>query len=141
MSIKKEFKNFASKLSFSVHVKANPKARLIAELEALNSDAADSFIETEIKAGRMVPAERANFKSLFVQSALDDFARPLASGSRLAMLKENQQKKESNGLTQELIQPDINEAFLLRLGDSQIAKMEKDADDQVSKYVVRMTAT
>lgn len=124
MSFKEKFKKLAAAAGYSVTDNSTDAKRFaekkqraqalesaaiteLARLKKENFDAeADNFIAAEIKAGRMFPAERKTFKSLFVQAATDDDARPLASGSRLDNLKTVQEKREPHRFTEELLDPE-----------------------------------
>ncbi len=72
--------------------------------ESLAKDV-DSFITAEISAGRMIPAEKEGFKSLYLQAVADDEANSLADGSRLENLKAIQGKRKPHQLTKEVLSP------------------------------------
>lgn len=65
----------------------------------------DSFISAEINAGRMLPAEKKGFKSLYLQAAADDESNPLSEGSRVQSLKTIQEKRAPNTFTKEVLDP------------------------------------
>lgn len=111
-------------------VKAEQAEKAKAQIET----EADVFIAAECKAGRLTPAQKDTFKSLFVQAAADDNALPLAEGSRLQTLKNNQSKQFSHGLTDEHVDAEANEGFILALGDSK-TKLDKQIDAQADNYV------
>lgn len=96
---------------------------------------ADAFISAEVKSGRLYPAEAKTFKALYIQAAADDRRSPLKEGSRLGAFLENQKKRPAHKLTEEVIDAQANEGFILGLGDSSKSQMEKDAEAQVDEYV------
>jgi hypothetical protein len=89
----------------------------VAELEELARGAvarglrqeADAFIYAEVSAGRVVPAEAERLAEVYVQSGLDDAARPLKSivgrgeFTRLAYFKRGIQSRRPHALTKEEI--------------------------------------
>ncbi len=113
------------------------------EVEAVRAELfqtqANAFVEAEMKEGRLFPAEKAAFASLFVQAALDDHRTPLAEGSRLDAIKAIQTARPAHGLTQETVSGADNELFILGLGNSEKTQLDKDVDAQVSQYVGTVT--
>ena len=101
--------------------------------EQIKKDAG-TFVAAEIKAGRMFPAEKEKFESLFIQAAEDDQSSPLASGSRLENLKAIQEKRKPHGLTDERLDPKTG-AKTLPADDDPTAKLEQGAADQATGYV------
>ena len=96
----------------------SPSAEMVEELQTNLIDAqADAFIETEIKAGRMFPAEKETFKSLFIQAGRDDLASPLTEGSRIETIKATQAARKPHGLTEEVVDAEANNKVLLASGD------------------------
>lgn len=108
-----------------------------ARKEKLETDA-ETFIETEIRASRMLPTEKADFKSLYLQAAADDKANPLAEGSRLEQLKAVQQKRTPHKLTEELLDPKKG-LQNLQADDNPTAKLERAAEEQAANYVGTIT--
>ncbi len=96
------------------HEKVQLRLR-VAELEELARGAvtrglrqeADAFIHAEISAGRVVPAEADRLVEVYVQSGLDDAARPLKAivgrgeFTRLAYFKRGIQARKPHALTKE----------------------------------------
>jgi hypothetical protein len=95
---------------------------------------AETFVAAEIKAGRMFPAEKEKFESLFIQAAADDAANPLAAGSRLENLKAIQEKRKPHGLTDEKLDPKTG-LKNLPADDDPTAKLEQGAVNQANEYV------
>lgn len=76
----------------------------VAELQtASRRQAAQSFAAGEVAARRALPAERERLQSLYLQAAEDDAARPLAEGSRVALLAAQQAARPQHVLTAEHI--------------------------------------
>jgi signal peptide peptidase SppA len=101
--------------AIKIHVDA--EAALAATRTELVETQANAFIESEVKAGRMLPAEKDSFKSVFVQAASDDNASPLESGSRVESLKATQASRKPHGLTDEVIDAKANQVLLAATGD------------------------
>lgn len=80
------------------------------------TDAA-TYVESEVKAGRLFPAEKESFTSLYVQAATDDLNSPLAEGSRLATIKANQEKRAPHGLTDEVVDTKANQVLFANAGN------------------------
>lgn len=99
---------------------------------------ADSFVSAEVAAGRMMPAEKDEFKSLFLQAAADDANSPLATGSRLDNLKTIQSKRHSSGLTAEQLDPKAG-LQTVKVDESETAKLEKSAEAQTDDYIATLT--
>lgn len=105
--------------------------------EKLESEA-DGFIGAEVASGRMNPAEKDEFKSLYLQAAADDSASPLATGSRLDNLKAIQSKRSSSGLTTEQLDPKAG-LQAVKPDMSETAKLEASAEQQVDDYIAATT--
>lgn len=92
------------------------------EVEALYartaSAEASSFVTTEIQAGRMIPAEKEGFLSVYTQAAIDDRLSPLAEGSRVDALKATQTARKPHGLTSEVIDTEANTVVLASISGS-----------------------
>lgn len=112
-------------------VKAEQAEKITAQIKT----DCDAFVEAECAAGRLFPAEKATFAVVYAQAASDDLTAPLSEGSRLETLKANQEKRLPHGFTKEQVNADDNTVFILGLADSPTTKMQKEAEDQVNKYV------
>lgn len=82
-----------------------------AESRGLRQDA-EAFISSELSAGRVVPAEAERLVEVYVQSGLDDAARPLRAiagrgeFTRLGYFKRGIQARKSHALTREEVGSD-----------------------------------
>jgi hypothetical protein len=101
-------------------------AQLAATRSQLIETKADAFVESEIKAGRMLPSEKNGFKSIFVQAANDDDASPLAEGTRTAALTTAQAARKPHGLTDEVIDADATQVLLASTGDRSDDEKKRD---------------
>jgi signal peptide peptidase SppA len=99
---------------------------------------AENFVASEIKAGRLIPAEKEMFQSLYLQAAADDQASPLAEGSRLDNLKAIQENRKPNGLTSELLDPKTG-LKNVSADDDPVSKLEQSGHDQALAYVGAVT--
>lgn len=95
---------------------ANAKPDAVAELAQLKAEKiagdAKAFVDAEVKAGRLFPAEKATMESLFIQAANDDASSPLAEGSRVEALKANQTVRVPHTLTKEVVDAEANQVLL-----------------------------
>lgn len=114
---------------------AAPKSEITALKERLASTEAAAFVEAEVKAGRLYPAEKNAMQSLYVQAVLDDFASPLAKGSRVESIKASQAARKSHGFTDEKVDAEANEIFVLSMGGNSKTKMDREIESQVDAYV------
>ena len=87
---------------------------------------ASAFIDGEVKAGRLFPSEKETFASLFMQAAMDDFASPLPTGSRVETLKANQAARKPHSLTDEVVDADANQVLLAQAGDGITPERQKE---------------
>jgi signal peptide peptidase SppA len=94
------------------------------KLEALQAKMAErvtvdasAFVESEIKAGRLLPNEKAAVESLYIQAAADDESSPLATGSRVESLKAAQSARVPNTLMKEVVDAEANQVLLAASGD------------------------
>lgn len=75
-----------------------------AEAKAAQTKAdAESFVDAQIAAARVFPAERDGLLANMLQAAADDLIVPLASGSRVENLKAQVEGRPSHKLTEERI--------------------------------------
>lgn len=95
---------------------------------------AETFAVAEIKAGRLYSAEKDEFVAEYVQAATDDEASPLAEGSRVECIKARQEKRVSNGFTEEQLQADLK---TLPLAASEVSKLDAEVEAQASEYVAQ----
>ncbi len=86
---------------------------------------AETFATQEIAAGRMLPTEKDDFVGNYIQAIADDEAAPLPEGSRVARLEAQQSKRQSNGLTKEVVNAATNK----------IVFGQKDADEEMDAAV------
>ena len=151
MGFKDEFKAFAAKLGFQVSEEsekpevsdaeqilaekqaAEERANLAnAELEKVKAEQAEkqleqiksdasAYVESEIKAGRLYPAEKESFTALYVQAAQTDAAF-------LAALKTNQEKRVPHGLTEEVVNTEANQVLLAGSEQSSEARQKELAE-------------
>lgn len=97
--------------------RAEKAEQKLAEAEAKEiasfADAAQSFYETELSAGRIVPAEKDLFIESYIQAATDDRNAPLDAGSRVDRIKATQAKRAPHSFFDEKVSADANEKFLV----------------------------
>lgn len=117
------------------------EAQFAAFKEKTFATEAEAFVDSEVKAGRLYPAEKEAATNLFIQAARDDDKTPLATGSRVETLKTQQAARPSHGLNEEKISADANELRILALGNSEKSDMQKAADAQVASYVATVNPT
>lgn len=117
---------------------ANLKAERTQEKQSQLKTDAEKFVAGEIKAGRMIPAEKEKFESLFVQASIDDQSSPLAEGSRVDSLKEIQATRKPHNLTEEVLDPKTG-LKVLQTDETPTAKMERAAESQAAAYVGEIT--
>jgi signal peptide peptidase SppA len=120
---------------------AGVEAQFAAFKEQTFVSEAAAFVDAEVKAGRLYPAEKEAVTNLFVQAARDDDKSPLTTGSRLETLKAQQAARTPHGLDKETVSVDANELFILALGNSEKSDMRKAADAQVANYVATVNPT
>lgn len=93
-------------------IEADPRFKAMkAQVEAANAAAkiaaendAATFVASLVKSDRLLPAQEADAKSLFVQLAADDRVSPLASGvSRVAVARKLLDSNPKHGLTTEVV--------------------------------------
>lgn len=118
---------------------AELEAQIAEDKKAKITTDANAFADSEIVAGRMLPAEKTLFTSLYVHAASDDSASPLETGSRVESFKALQAARKPHGLTKEAVSGDDNEIFVLGLGETQKTKMQREAEAQVDNYVATVT--
>ena len=71
------------------------------------------FAAAQIKAGKVLPTEKADLVETLVQAALDDSVAPLASGeTRVGKIKAQTEKRKTNFLTEETINSEANHILL-----------------------------
>jgi signal peptide peptidase SppA len=113
---------------------AAPERDPAQEAEALHLRAAtaeaDSFMTTAIQAGRMTPAEKPAFLSLYVQAAADDRLSPVATSSRVESLKASYTARKANGLTEEVVDAEANQVILASISGSGSGNCSVSADRQ-----------
>jgi capsid assembly protease len=64
---------------------------------------AKAFVDAQLAASRLLPAEAEGAVADYLQAAADDAAMPLASGSRVDRLRQRIEARPSHKLTQELV--------------------------------------
>jgi signal peptide peptidase SppA len=113
---------------------AAPERDPAQEAEALHLRAAtaeaESFMTTAIQAGRMTPAEKPAFLSLYAQAAADDRLSPLATGSRVESLKASYTVRKASGLTEEVVDAEANQVILASISGSGSGNGSVSADRQ-----------
>ena len=80
-------------------------AERAAEAKAAREEAATAFAEVMVADSRALPAERDAIRLAYLQAAEDDFAHPLAEGSRVTSFKATYEKRPKHGLTEEKLNP------------------------------------
>ena len=67
--------------------------------------AAEQFVETEVRAGRLLPAEKESVKAEYLRAALDDEQYPVPQGekSRTALITERQSKRPAHLFMTEML--------------------------------------
>lgn len=118
---------------------ASAASAMDAKALQLAETAAVAYVDSEVKAGRLFPAEKEAFKSHFVQAAMDDFNNPLASGTRVDQIKTSQAARKPHGYTEETVDAQSNEIFVMSLGDKAKTKLDREIDAQVDSYVKTVT--
>jgi capsid assembly protease len=105
--------------------------RLKAENAALRKDkitqAADTFVKSQVTAGRMLPAESESVKAAYAQAAADDEASPIAEGpSRVKLLEASFEKRPRGKHGIELVRATVPGSRVLDdNADPEEAELEK----------------
>lgn len=99
---------------------------------------ATAFVDAEISAGRMMPAQKESVHALFVQAVKDDISSPLVQSSRVEQLKASQAAVKPNGLMHEKVDTSANELFVLTANSSK-SKLDREIDAQVDSYVATVS--
>jgi capsid assembly protease len=96
---------------------------------------ASAFAQTQLEANRILPAEAGTVEALYAQAAADDFAMPLAEGSRVALIKADFASRPAHTLTKELTSDDKTQV-LAADADAQPGAMTAERQ----KELLEMTA-
>jgi signal peptide peptidase SppA len=108
-------KETALKMTFDIDT-----SDAVAKLEAFKKRAveaeAQTFIETEIKAGRLFPSEKESATALYTALASMDDAKPLAD------FKAMQRARKPHGLTDEQIDAEANQVLLAGMTGTQTSE-------------------
>lgn len=110
------------------------KEKLVTERNQVFADKAKNFAEAEVQASRLLPAERGDFESAYLQALKDDAASPLAEGSRAGRLEAMQKTRQPHHFTSERIAPDVT-AKVLKGEATEEDKLNQEVDAQVDAYV------